>query len=526
MQILNKICGRQNVLILAFSSLIIIALWSGYDPLSRSTWTAEFVAIPIGVIIWGLIVGSKGFKHTTTISYLVTAWMLAVHLYGAHYSYINEPWFSWLRDELGLERNNYDRFAHFFQGMAIFLCFREAISKSARVVGGISNFVLSLVCTLGIAAIAELFEWLVVVILTDADSISYLGTQGDIWDTQSDMALAGLGGIFGSVLFGRIQDWQIAGASVNILRKSLRHLAVTGVLILLTLATIFTVVSKISQWSTIKEIKGQTLDNMSNVEKSLSTANQGPWNNYGVSVDGEYYTASVKIPNKIDFVVVLFPGLYSADLTPDFVSKEIDNAVIIVMDYPHTGGREYYRLKKIVYEIRNQRHSLKNISLAARLILRNVSDEFELSDVPTISAGISFGSLVAYQFAALESQVDGIAFALGFTNLQAVTSSALRYEIENSMSRAVLSYLYSMEFSFLSPREWIKDNLDKQILFINASDEQKFRDASLETFASKHSQAKVISLSGKHFDFFKREKIIELNNVINDWIYKMMGIKR
>ena len=139
----------------------------------------------------------------------VLIWIHALILMvGGHYTYAEVPAFDWLKESLGLERNNYDKLGHFAQGFVPALVAREILIRN-RVVPDPRwrNFFIVCFC-LGFSAFYELIEWWVA-LLSDEAAESFLGTQGYVWDTQSDMAWALAGALLSLLLLGRWHDRQL-----------------------------------------------------------------------------------------------------------------------------------------------------------------------------------------------------------------------------------------------------------------------------------------------------------------------------
>jgi len=146
----------------------------------------------------------RRFKFTTLVYVLI--WFHAVILaIGGHYTYAEVPLFNWLRDTLNLSRNHYDRVGHFAQGFVPAILAREILlRKSPLKVGKWLFFLVVCVC-LAFSAFYEFIEWWVAV-ATGTASTAFLGTQGDVWDTQWDMFLAMCGAIISQLILGRTHD--------------------------------------------------------------------------------------------------------------------------------------------------------------------------------------------------------------------------------------------------------------------------------------------------------------------------------
>lgn len=180
--------------------------WSGYQPKDYFTWFLEVIPAIIGAVI--LAATHRRFPLTELVTTLILIHCLIL-MVGGHYTYAEVPLFDWLRDVLGQQRNNYDKVGHFAQGFIPVLIARELVIRKAVITGsGWRNFFL--VCfALSLSAFYELIEWWVAV-STGESAEAFLGTQGYVWDTQSDMALALSGAIIGLLLLARLHDRQLA----------------------------------------------------------------------------------------------------------------------------------------------------------------------------------------------------------------------------------------------------------------------------------------------------------------------------
>ena len=190
-----------NLLLLAAITPFIA--WSAWQPYDRLTWWMEVIPVFIGFI--ALFIASRKGWH---FSPFVMGW-IALHmiilLVGGHYTYARVPLGDWVSEMLGWQRNHYDRLGHIMQGLVPALVCRE-IFKRIRVVthhGWLAFCVISV--ALAISATYELIEWAAALISAEAAE-SFLGTQGDSWDTQWDMFLALLGGLFSVFVLARVHD--------------------------------------------------------------------------------------------------------------------------------------------------------------------------------------------------------------------------------------------------------------------------------------------------------------------------------
>jgi putative membrane protein len=196
---------NKKVLLLIFFAVLV---WSGIRPHDYFTWFLE-VAPALGGLAMILLVQKRyQFEFTRSLYPLFTLHAVILMI-GAHWTYAEVPLFNWLRD-LGLfSRNNYDKIGHFMQGFVPVLITREVLLRTSPLKkGGWVNF-LSVCVVLAASAFYELIEWWVS-IATGSAGDSFLGTQGYIWDTQSDMLLCLIGSIVALILFRRTQDKELA----------------------------------------------------------------------------------------------------------------------------------------------------------------------------------------------------------------------------------------------------------------------------------------------------------------------------
>ena len=190
--------------------LLLVVAWSGIGPKDRFTWILEVGPIFIGVPI--LVATRRTFPLTPLLYVLlfVHAVILAV---GGRYTYAEVPVGFWVKDALGLARNHYDRLGHFAQGFVPAILAREILLRKTPLRrGGWLFFLVTCVC-LGFSAFYELIEWWTALSTGEA-STAFLGTQGDVWDTQWDMFLALLGALSAQLVLARAHDRQLARLGV------------------------------------------------------------------------------------------------------------------------------------------------------------------------------------------------------------------------------------------------------------------------------------------------------------------------
>ncbi|MFA5264946.1 MAG: DUF2238 domain-containing protein [Opitutaceae bacterium] len=179
-----------------------VLAWSGFHPTDRFTWWLEVLPALIGYAVLAAFAGRWRFSTFTLVIICLHMIVLCV---GGHYTYAEVPGFRFNLSWLGGDRNDYDKLGHFFQGFAPALVAREILVRKAVIRGrGWLSFLVVMLC-LGISAAYELVEWAVSV-CTGSGGDAFLGTQGYIWDTQSDMLFALIGATVAVFFFAKIQD--------------------------------------------------------------------------------------------------------------------------------------------------------------------------------------------------------------------------------------------------------------------------------------------------------------------------------
>jgi len=184
----------------------LVLAWSAIQPRDYPTWVLEVAPAIVGLAIMAF---TYNRFHLTSLLY----WLILAHcivlMVGGHYTYAEVPLFDYLKPLFGWERNNYDKLGHLMQGFVPAILAREILIRRAVVASAPwrNLFIVSL--CLAFSAFYELIEWWVAV-LTGTASEAFLGTQGYIWDTQSDMLWALLGAIAALVTLSGVHDRQLA----------------------------------------------------------------------------------------------------------------------------------------------------------------------------------------------------------------------------------------------------------------------------------------------------------------------------
>lgn len=182
-----------------------VLIWSAIDPKDGLTWFLE--VLPALLALPVLAFTRRRFPLTPLVYALILAHCVIL-MVGGHYTYAEVPLFDWLRDSFELKRNNYDKLGHFAQGFIPALVAREILIRHAVIRGAAwRNFFIVCFC-LTVSAFYEMIEWWVALASEEAAD-AFLGTQGYVWDTQSDMGWAFFGAVLGLLLLGRLHDRQL-----------------------------------------------------------------------------------------------------------------------------------------------------------------------------------------------------------------------------------------------------------------------------------------------------------------------------
>lgn len=186
------------MLVVFFGTMI----WSIINPNEGFTCFLEIIPAIIGVLI--LAFTFKKFRFTDFTYFFILIHCIILFI-GGHYTYAEVPLFDWIREVFDQSRNNYDKVGHFAQGFVPALIIRELfIRKNVIANKSFFNFIIVSIC-LAISAAYEWIEW-AVSLMTGEGGDAFLGTQGYIWDTQSDMLYATIGAICALVFMSKFQD--------------------------------------------------------------------------------------------------------------------------------------------------------------------------------------------------------------------------------------------------------------------------------------------------------------------------------
>jgi len=203
--------SNKNYTWLLFIAFLVIFTILAFNVKYRADWKLEnYLTLPFVIL---LLIASKWFKFSK-ISYSLIFTYMFLHIVGSHYTYSEVPFGFWLQNFYNLDRNHYDRLVHFVFGLLLAYPVREVFVRVGNY-KGIWALFSPIIFVLGLSCVYELIEWGAAVFVGGDLGIAYLGTQGDIWDAQKDMFLAGIGSIiamlvtFATIMGFRAKDYWI-----------------------------------------------------------------------------------------------------------------------------------------------------------------------------------------------------------------------------------------------------------------------------------------------------------------------------
>jgi len=189
---------------------VVALVVSGISPYDGPTWWMEVAPVLVGL---PLLVRSRRTFPLTTLAYVLLTVHAVILVVGGHYTYARVPLGDWARDAFGLARNPYDRLGHLAQGFVPAIVAREVLLRTTPLRRGGWLFTLVTALCLAISAVYELLEW-ATAMAAGGGAVEFLGTQGDVWDAQADMACAWVGAMAALVLLGRVHDRQLRALGV------------------------------------------------------------------------------------------------------------------------------------------------------------------------------------------------------------------------------------------------------------------------------------------------------------------------
>lgn len=186
-----------------------VLAWSAIDPHDYPTWWLEVTPALVALVV---IAWTRDSFPLTPLLYALVLVHAVILMVGGHYTYALVPWFDWLWELIGSERNNYDKIGHLAQGFVPAIAAREILLRFGVVrKRGWLGFLILCFC-LALSAFYELLEWWVA-LLSEEAAEAFLGTQGYVWDTQSDMWYALLGAVLALVFLSKLHDRQLEALS-------------------------------------------------------------------------------------------------------------------------------------------------------------------------------------------------------------------------------------------------------------------------------------------------------------------------
>jgi putative membrane protein len=200
---------------LLFALFAAVWIWAAIAPSYRHDWLLEnylvFIFVPI------IIVVGRYFK-LSNLSYTLITLFMCMHVVGSHYTYAEVPFGVTLQHWFGSSRNMYDRLVHFSFGLLMAYPLREVFHRVARA-RTFWGFWLPVELVLAFSALYEIIEWLVAADVNPSAGLAFLGAQGDIWDAQKDMLVAGIGAVVAMLIAMAIR-WALDGNFPRDLRQS------------------------------------------------------------------------------------------------------------------------------------------------------------------------------------------------------------------------------------------------------------------------------------------------------------------
>jgi len=192
----------KTLIVLFFTILI----WSLINPKEYFTWFLEVFPALIGIIV--LFFTFKKFRFTNFVYTLIFI-HCCILIIGGHYTYAEVPLFDWIKEVFHQSRNNYDKVGHFAQGFVPAFIIREIFIRK-NIINNKKwlSFIVVSVC-MAISVTYEFIEWFVSVMVGGESADAFLGTQGYIWDSQSDILFATIGAIIGLAVLGKFHNVQI-----------------------------------------------------------------------------------------------------------------------------------------------------------------------------------------------------------------------------------------------------------------------------------------------------------------------------
>ena len=188
-------------------TVLLVLLGSAIAPHDRFTWFLEVAPV---LIAFPILYITRHRFPLTRLTYVLLTLHAVILMVGGKYTYAEVPLGYWMQDALGFSRNHYDRIGHFAQGFVPAILAREILVRTSPLRGSRwLPFVVVSIC-LAFSAFYELIEFWTA-LATGGAAEAFLGTQGDVWDTQWDMMMALIGAVTALLLLSKVHDRQLAG---------------------------------------------------------------------------------------------------------------------------------------------------------------------------------------------------------------------------------------------------------------------------------------------------------------------------
>ncbi len=187
---------RKLYLLALFVVFVAVWVWAAVRPVYRDDWLLENYLVFLGVPL--ILILGRWFR-LSLISYTLLTVFMVLHVIGSHYTYAEVPFGYTLQHWSGAQRNMYDRLVHFCFGFLVAYPVREVFIRISRA-RGFWNYYLPIELTLAFSAIYEILEWIAAVTSGSQAGLAFLGAQGDVWDAQKDMLMAGMGALLAMVV--------------------------------------------------------------------------------------------------------------------------------------------------------------------------------------------------------------------------------------------------------------------------------------------------------------------------------------
>ena len=209
---------KGNYPLILFCVYVFVWIILAFNVKFYEDWKIEnYLTVPFLILIYGT---HKWFRFSN-LSYALIYIFMTLHIFGSHYTYSDVPFGFWLADVFGIARNHYDRIVHFSFGLLLAYPVRELFRRVASV-SGFWAFYIPVELVLAMSCIYEIIEWGVAIVFGGDLGVAYLGTQGDVWDAQKDMFLAGLGSLIAMIVTAFVILYYKRSGFLNELKNSFK----------------------------------------------------------------------------------------------------------------------------------------------------------------------------------------------------------------------------------------------------------------------------------------------------------------